>query len=111
MYSYETMINIHIYLIFLVLIFSIIDCLLLFKIRKSNLHLNNHYVKLQSKYGLIAVTIVKVIWSIFLCYFLLNPTGNAGAVGGIAILYCLVVLIFLKDFFKAMRSIGRLCNK
>ena len=103
LYSYKTMLIIHKYLIFLIIIFAIIDSIVLLKIKKQSLDVKGQYAKLQCKYRFQAVTVVKAVLILLLSYFLLNPPGNAGALGAIAILYCLIVVIFLKDFFKAKR--------
>ena len=106
LYSYETMLSIYRWLMLLIFTSVTIDSLILFLIRKENLQVNNHYVKLQSKYSFKVLTAVKVLFTLFLSYFLLRPPGNAGAVGAIAIVYCLIVTILIKDFFKVKRDIG-----
>jgi hypothetical protein len=50
---------------------------------------------------------LKAILLLCLSYFLLNPPGNAGAVGAIAILYSIVVIILLKDVIKEIRTVNQ----
>jgi len=100
LYSYETMLYLYKWLIFIIIFIFIVDCFLVFSIRKKNMLLDNRYFSLQSKYNFFAVTILKAVFLLCLSYFLLNPPGNAGAVGAIAIVYCIVVIILLKDVIK-----------
>ena len=104
LYSYETMLYIHKWLIFTITLFFIVDCFLVFSMRKKNIQLDNPYFNLQNKYGFFAVTMLKAFFLLCLSYFLLNPPGNAGAVGAIAIVYSIVVIILLKDVIKKMRT-------
>ncbi len=104
LYSYETMLYIHKCIIFIIILFFIVDCFLVFLIRKQNVQLDNRYFSLQSKYNFLTVTILKAVFLLCLSYFLLNPPGNAGAVVAIAIVYCIIVIILLKDFIKVVRS-------
>jgi len=104
LYSYEKMLLIYKVLIFIVFIFFIIDCFLTFSIKKTNAQINNRYYDLQRNYGFAGATAFKFIVVLCLSYLLLNPPGNAGAVGAIAVVYCLIVIIFFVDALKAIRS-------
>ena len=104
LYWYMMMLKIHKILIIIVFIFAILDSFVLLKIRKKNIKINSQYANFQIKYSFITVTAVKAILLLFLFYLLLYPPGNAGTVGAIAIVYCLIVAIFLKDFLKAKRK-------
>jgi uncharacterized membrane protein len=75
--------------------------------RKKNIQTNNPYFNLQNKYNFFLLTILKIFFLLCLVYFLLNPPGNAGAVGAIAIAYSIVVIILLKDFMKGMGTINQ----
>ena len=107
LYSYETMLYIHKWLIFTTTLLFIVDCFLIFLMRKRDTQLDNPYFNLQNKYGFPLVTILKALCLLCLCYFLLNPPGNAGAVGAIAIAYSIVVIILLKDFMKEIDSVNQ----
>ena len=107
LYSYETMLYIHKWLIFTTTLFFIVDCFLVFLMRKKDIQIDNPYFILQNKYGFSLVTILKSLFLLCLFYFLLNPPGNAGAVGAIAIVYSIVVIILLKDFIKKIGSVNQ----
>lgn len=96
-YSYDTMIFIHKFLIIMMLLFGGIDCVLIATIRKKKLEINNRYVKIQNGYSLKFLAIGKTISILLVSYFLLYPPGNAGTVGAIALAYCLIVTILIKD--------------
>ena len=100
LYSYETMLYIHKWLIFTTTLFFIVDCLVVFLMKKKNIQLDNPYFNLQNKYGFSLVTILKAFSLLCLFYFLLNPPGKAGAVGAIAIVYSIVVIILLIRFYE-----------
>lgn len=100
LYSYETMIFIHKWLIVMMALLGMVDCLLIAALRKNQIEVNNKYVKIQGGYGLTFLTIGKAIGILMVSYFLLNPPANAGAVGAIALVYCLTVMILISDFIR-----------
>lgn len=106
-YSYETMIVLHKWLIFSVIIFFIIDCLLVYLIRKYHIEITNIYWKLQKEFGFIFVLLLKGILIFFLSYLLLNPPGNAGTTSAIAIVYCILVIRLLIDTIKSRKGIRK----
>ena len=101
------MLSIYKVLLLLIFISAIIDCIITFLIRKQNLQVDNHYFKLQNKYGFQIVTVIKVVFILVLSYFLINPPGNAGAVGAIATIYFLIITIYIKDFLKIKWKTGK----
>ena len=104
-YSYETMLFINRILLYIVIVFFIIDCFSVLYIRKSNLQIKNKYYDLQKKYKYSFAVISKLALILILSFFLLDPPGNAGAVAGIAVVYSLIVVVLLVDIFRALRSI------
>lgn len=100
LYSYETMIFIHKWLIFMMALLGMVDCLLIAVIRKCQIEVNNKYVRIQDRYSLTVLTIGKTIGILMISYFLLNPPANAGAVGAIALVYCLTVMLLISDFIR-----------
>jgi hypothetical protein len=106
LYSYSTMLYLYKWLTFLTIVSCLIDCFLVFLIKKRNLQVNNLYFRLQRNFGFLPGTVLKALGALCLSYLLLNPPGNAGAVGAIAIVYWLVVFLLLLDVLRALRARG-----
>ena len=73
---------------------------LVYFITKRNRSLRNRYFDLHRRYGVLKVTVFKLIYILFVSHFLLIPPGNAGAVGAMGILYCVVVITLIVDFVR-----------
>lgn len=98
LYSYDTLLKIYRILLFIVILFYFIDCLLMFFVKKNNILINNIYVQIQQKYSFKVITLFKGACVLVLSYLLLKPPGNIGAVGAIGGIYCIVVLTLLINF-------------
>ncbi len=93
--SFTVLLHIYKYILIVVALLAIIDFSLTYHINKNNILINNSYFNWHIKVGFIKFTCLKVVYVLWVAYSLVNPPGNAGTAGAVAILYCYAVITLI----------------
>ena len=98
--SYETVSHFFAMLAYVLIVCIFSDIALVYLISKYKPYSKNAYFRFHARHGFIRIAAMKVIVGIYLCYVLLHPPINGGALAALILAYCLIIMQLLFDLVK-----------
>lgn len=82
------------------IIFTLLDNILIAVVKARKPSLENKYYNFHKKYGFLKITLLKLIGTMIIVYFLIEPIGKSGALAALIYAYGIFIAKLLIDFVR-----------